>query len=443
MFKTLLIKITFAASIVAATFFTAPATVDAAHWLSSAQEKEAGNAAVAEFQQKYRTYRDEMLDNIQKRLIENNPDRLWFYGQKTGKKRGLEPVLMADISSVNAYSYPGGQVFIYQGMLDLLASRNEDGTTTGPKNPWKVDQIYQMSALAATMGHEFAHWSNEDWLRSMDKQITTRFIVSMIPAGNIWGVLGLAAGSNLINALNSRQMGFRTEQQADEWAMKFCENVPEYSIGGEAIVEYRSLLYEQLNGGVREDWLHPHSKTAVRLKRALDYQYESSNGFIDWKQTGKGYTLYINGECKDYLQGREDVSDIDRTFYVMGQFATAIKMGIAADYNLKLYRGDELFTNGKPEETYALFEKETPKGRAIKMLDKYTIPKDKIETIMRYVSDSETFKRKCSDFGVSLHEMMNYTYPLVMLRTLQEHRIKYSMPAKCRNEGASRNIDNN
>lgn len=75
----------------------------------------------------------------------------------------------------------------------------------------------------------------------------------------------------------------------------------------------------------------------------------------------------------------------------MGQFATAIKMGIAADYNLKLYRGDELFTNGKPEETYALFEKETPKGRAIKMLDKYTIPKDKIETIMRYVSDSWLF----------------------------------------------------
>ena len=412
-----------------------PTVASAAHWLSSAQEKEAGNAAVAEFQKKNRTYRDGMLDNMQKRLIENNPDRLWFYGQKPGKKRGLEPVMMADINSANAYSFPGGQVFIHKGMLDLLASRNEDGSVNGPKNPWTVDQIYQMSSLASTMGHEFAHWANEDWLRSMDKQLTTRFIASVIPVGSIWGALGLAAGSTLINALNSRQMGFRTEQQADEWGMKFCENVPEYSIGGEAIVEYRSLLHEQLNGGVREKWLHPHSKTAIRLKRALEYQHESSNGFIEWKQIENGYELYINGERTDYLWGREDVSAIDRTFYVMGQLATAIKMGIAADYNLKLYRGDELFTNGKPEETYALFEKETPKGRAIKMLDKYTIPKEKMETIMRYVNDQDKFKKKCSELGVSLHEMLNYTYPLVMLQTLQEHRIKYSLHTKSRNSG--------
>lgn len=433
------LKKSIAAALAVATLFTAPATVADAHFLSCAQEKEAGNAAVAEFNQKYRTYRDGLLDHIQTRIMENNKDRLWYLGENPNSKRGLEHILMADADTINAMSYPGGQVFVYKPMLDLLAQRTEDGSMDGPQNPWKVDQIYQMSALASTVGHEFAHWANEDWLRIMDKQLAIKYAGILIPVGNVWAAIGVSAGSSVLNILSSRQMGFRTEQQADEWGMKYLENVPEYSIGGEAINEYRFFLRKRRlgidEGGGFDNFVHPHSKTYVRLMRALDYQKESSNGFIEWKAVENGWHLYVNGQREDYLYPRDDVSAIDRTFYVMGQIATAIKLGIAADYNLKLYRGDELFTNGSPNETFALFEGTGKDGkRRVKMLDKYTIPRDKMEAIMKHVNDTDAFKKKCRELGVSLDEMINYTYPRVMLRTLQENRIKYSQPVKVMQE---------
>lgn len=434
MFNTVKLKKSIAAVLTAATLFSASGVASAGHFLSSAQEKEIGNEAVAEFKREHKTYRSQLLDLIQDRLIEFNPDQLWYYGKKAGSKRGLEPVLMAEVKSVNAFSYPGGQVFVYDRMLDLYASKNEDGTLDGPKNPWNTSQIYQMSALAATMGHEFAHWAHEDFLREYDKQMGTRIVASLIPAGNVWAMLGIAAGSSVINALNSRQMGFRTEQQADEAGMLYVENVPEYSIGGEAIDQYRTLLRElrrKSNAGGMEDWLHPHSKTDVRLKRALDYQRISSNGFIEWRDA----ELYINGGRVDYLYGRDDVTRVDRTMYVIGQIATAIKYGIASEQNLRLYSGDEVFTGGNKNETYALIEGTDKNGnRRVKILDKYTVPKNKMETLLQYTNSYDTFRKKCNELGVSENEVINFTYSRKIIRTFRENRIKYSKPIETKDD---------
>ena len=281
-----------AAAVLTAIALSAPVTADA-HFLSSRQEKSIGNKAVADFQEKYATFEDPILTHIQDRLMAFNEDKLWFYGTP-GHKRGLERVLRARRDEINAISYGGGQIFVYEGMFDLLATRElgQAYSNKSAQNPWVKSDIYQMSAMAAVVGHEIGHWENEDMLRQHDKQFGTRLLAACIPVGNVWAALGVAAGSNLINAFNSRQMGFRTEQQADEKAMEYCESVPEYSIGGEAIYEYRIYNFKLVRGTEDHvDWLHPHSKSAKRLELALKELEKQSHGFFVWK----GLNVSIDG----------------------------------------------------------------------------------------------------------------------------------------------------
>lgn len=341
-------------------------------------------AAVAEFKGKYDTYRHPILDHIQERLTESNSTLFKYYEREVGAERTLKPVLIADADSANASSLPSGYVFIHSRMLDLLASKNEDGTLEGPKNPWTSDRIYQMSSLAAVVGHEFARWAYDDFSPERD-----------------------------------------IETEIDQLGMKFCENVPEYSIGGEAICLYRALHHEKwlkANKSQSIDGANPHPKMKELLKKALRYQYLSSNGFIRWD----GLTLYIDGQRKDYFFGRDDVTGIDRTMYVMGQLATAIKRGFPWAGDIHLYRGDEVCEHGNPNETYLLFEYKRIDGkRLVKVLDKYTISKDLMQEIIIQSKTSDDLQRKCKELGVDEREMMNFTSLVRIINLFHANRDKY------------------
>ena len=348
-----------AAAVAAAATLVAPLAAEA-HWLSSRQEKEIGNQAVHDFMSEYQTEHNWILEHIQKRIMLYNSDKLWMYGTP-GKKRGLEPVLLAKIERANAVSYGGGQIFVNEGYLAQLANKeaNHFYYDKSEQNPWKKCYIYQMSALAAVMGHEMGHWENEDMLRQYDRQMDTRLLASLIPVGNVWALLGVAAGTNLINAFNSRDMGFKTEQEADEKAMEYSMYVPEYSVGGEAIVEYRAYQYK-LTQGIEDEvknWLHPHSKTAKRLERALRYQEELSNGFIKWD----GFSPVFNGTTKCgpaflYSPAKQNFDAVERGFYVVGQIATAIHFDFCKTRFIKVMREDEVFSDGSPNNVVLLLE---------------------------------------------------------------------------------------
>ncbi len=360
-----------AAALFAALTLTAPLSVEA-HFLSSRQEKEIGNRAVADFQREYSTFEDPILNHIQDRLMAYNGDKLWDYGTP-GQKRGLERVLRARKNTVNAVSYGGGQIFVYDGMFDLLATR-ELGCAYSNKdaqNPWMKSDIYLMSSMAAVVGHEIGHWENEDMLRMHDKQMTTRIVASLIPVGNVWAALGVAAGSNLINAFNSRQMGFRTEQQADEKAMEYCERVPEFSIGGQAICEYRTYMWKCSNGTEEHvDWLHPHSKSAKRLERALKEQEKQSHGFFTWK----GLNVSIDGRDQGNIMGFDNNSHVgkEREFYVFGQLATSIKYDFCRARNLEFYPENQVFSDGLAQNTVALMRGHGTDGKEhVKLIDTY------------------------------------------------------------------------
>ncbi len=332
-----------------------------AHFLSSRQEKEIGNEAVKDFMNEYQCERNWVLDHIQKRLLQFNSNKLWMYGT-FGKKRGLEPVLLAKINTGNAVSYGGGQIFVSEGFFDWLANKKADEFyyDKNAQNPWKKCNIYQMSAMAAVVGHEMGHWENEDMLDEFDRDILLRGLGSVFAFVNPWVALGVPVGTRLIGYFSTRQMSFDAEREADRKSMEYALNVPEYSVGGEAIVEYCAYQYK-LSQGIEDkvtDWLHPHSKTAKRLERALRYQEELSLGFI---QYGNDFDPTFNGgiHCgKTFLYSREkdNFDAVERSFYVLGQIATAIHFDFCKTRCIKIMREDEVFTDGSPQNVVLILD---------------------------------------------------------------------------------------
>lgn len=354
-------------------------SVAEAHLLSSAQEKSIGQKAANEYESSTATSYNHTLDTVQKRLIKFNENELWMMGTNPNSKRGLERIKLAHTQDMNAMSIAGGWTYVNDGMMDFLSQVATDGSG-GPRNEWDSKNIYNTAALAHVVGHEFAHWAHEDALRQYDKQRWTQIIGSMIPVGGLYAQLAVLGGTQLVNALNSRQMGFRTEQQADEGGIAYVENVPEYSVGGAAIWFYRDTLDDERRGiEGNENWLHPHSKSAKRLERSLNYMKESSNGFIEWK----GLDLYIDGEKEDigYIGGRSDVAAIDRAFYVTGQFATCVKFRTLSVANIKFFTEQDLFETGSPNYTCLVMMGYAADGtiKVNKLIDTFHAPIQEVE----------------------------------------------------------------
>lgn len=403
-----------------------------AHFLSSKQEKEIGNAAVKDFIEQYGAYEEPVLTAIQDRLMKYNSDKLWFYGT-SGHKRGLERVLCTKKPGLNAVSYGGGQIFVYDDMIDFLAS-DEPGSLWDKKyahrhnKQWTAKNIYQMSSLASVIGHEIGHWENEDMLRQHDKQMTTRILTSVIPVGNVWALLGVAAGSKLIDAFNSRQMGFRVEQQADEKSMEYLEMVPEYSIGGLAIQHRRLLLYK-IDNGIEdkvENWLHPHSKTGKRIERALKEMEKSSRGFLKWK----GMDLYVKDNTAPY--SAEDDTDYDnsavvdgveRKLYFFGQLSTAIKYDIARERNLLVRSEKTMFEDGSSSNTCLLVSGRGLDGKDhTKLLDTfYGLSETEAQKMLNKGSDALRSEVK----GMPHSERKNFVYAVALVAMYEENLNKY------------------
>lgn len=401
-----------------------------AHFLSSAQEKEIGNQAVADFMNEYQVEHSPLLEHIQKRIMLFNSDKLWMYGTP-GKKRGLEPVLMAKLDSANAISYGGGQIFINEGMLDHLASKTS-GAFSYNKNeqtPWKKSNIYQMSALAAVMAHEMGHWEKEDMLDNFDRDILLRGLASVFVFVNPWAALGVPVGANLINEFCTRQMSFDSERAADEKAMEYAMYVPEYSVGGEAMVEYREYNYKTMRGIEDKvtNWLHPHSKAAKRLERAIRKIEELSLGFVKY---GNNFDLTFNGDTHCgaeflYSPEKKDFDAVERGFFVVGQVATAIHFDICKTRYIKVMREDQVFTDGSPNNVVLILEgRGNDHKNHTKIIDTYhniSLQDAKFwaESPMNRIAD------KYNAVIIQESELANLAYTRGMIEQYENNRSKY------------------
>lgn len=311
-----------------------------AHYLSYDEEYEIGRQAVGQYYGQYDSYEREYANKIMDALLKaNNYD----------SSRKFQNVRVSTQNVINAYSFPAGWLIVTNDMVDFC-NDGKDGN---------------QSTLAFVMAHEYAHFINEDFLRKTDKQYNTNlfFQIGAAFAGNqsINTQLVTNIAQDFIKDLNSRQMSFRTEQQADEKGFQILLNTKEYSPGGAAVFFSRSVA-EDARTGSKQNFTNPHSKSDVRLKRVLEDIKEISKGRVEFKND----KFYLDGELfgpTGVLSPSPDgaLSGLERTYILAGNIAKAIYKGEWRTNNItiegtgngssKFYAGDIFIVDSRIKST--------------------------------------------------------------------------------------------
>lgn len=362
-----------------------------AHFMTSAEERSIGQNAVTQVEQKYDTSVDDDLIEIQRRLILCNPAYLnWNDG---AHKRWLAPMKIYHSDSPNAFMLPGGYSYMADSMVNFMNTVQNDGYINKHYlRPMNKSNIYNTSAVAFVMGHEFGHWAGKDHLETYDKQFGLNMLLSFFGgnAGSVGGMIAQTAGVNIVDTLVDRQMSFNQEKGADEWGLKFLENVPEYSTGGALMKFDRFLRLEEIrfpDGKRPKNFRNPHPQTMKRYQRVIKYIENSSSGRV---KIDNG-DLYVDNQLIP-LDGRADVVSKERVFYVAGQIATAIKKDMFHPRNLKFVSVPKSIDARDParvDEMYFIAENDA--GTDYKIIDKVRYNESlSFEDNMEVVTSSES-----------------------------------------------------
>ena len=310
-------------------------SVASAHFMSSAEEYSIGQNAVTQVESEYEVQYDDDISYIQRRLVESNLDTLNM--NDGAHKRWLAPMKMYHSDTPNAFMLPGGFGYISDSMINFMNTYQNDGYINNNRSRHlNGNNIYNTSAVAFVMAHEFGHWAGKDHLESYDKQFGLNMLVGIFggQAGSIGGAMAQNLGVNLVDTLIDRQMSFNQEKGADEWGLKLLENVPEYSVGGALIKFDRFLRLEEIrypDGKRPKNFRNPHPETQKRFDRVVDYIRKTSNGRVEIV----GDLLYVDN-VQIPISNREDVVAKERMYYLAGQIATAIKEDMYHERNLRL-----------------------------------------------------------------------------------------------------------
>ncbi len=159
-----------------------------------------------------------------------------------------------DMPEVNAASLPGGPVYVYKGILDLIGDDDD--------------------ALACVIGHELGHINGRHLAKQYTKQVQAGLILTVLLQGRGTAVSELAnAGMELL----SFKYGRDDENDADRRGVSYA-----YKAGFDPMGMVRSFQklqsLEKKNGGDPE-WLRNHPLTKARIDKVnklietQDYRY--------------------------------------------------------------------------------------------------------------------------------------------------------------------------
>jgi predicted Zn-dependent protease len=157
-----------------------------------------------------------------------------------------------DDRDINAFSLPGGPVYVYRGLLDLIG--NDD------------------DALACILGHECGHINARHAAKQISSQFATTVLLFPVPNAN---VANIASGiSEVVKLKYSRD----DEYEADRRGLSYAHYAHFDPNGMNHFFDKLSRM-EKREGAADPEWLQDHPLTKARIAKAQsiiehhDYRY--------------------------------------------------------------------------------------------------------------------------------------------------------------------------
>src|SRR5579884_842430 len=217
-------------------------------FLSTRQEVSLGKEGTRQVEQQYRvdtTSPDaERVRRIGERLLPHIDKRDVPYSFK-----------VLDSPEINAFSLPGGPVYVFRGLLDMIGDDDD--------------------ALACIMGHELGHVNARHAARAISSQLATNILLTLAlgnASGTTQNLAGLAA--NLIDLKYSRD----DEYEADRRGLSYA-HFAGYDPHGMIRFFDKLMRMEKREGHGSPEWLEDHPLTKARIAKAEaiidhnDYRY--------------------------------------------------------------------------------------------------------------------------------------------------------------------------
>lgn len=209
-------------------------------------------------------------------------------------------VKILDDGGFNAYSVPGGHIYVTYKLMQAVKTYDE---------------------CAFVVGHELGHDMNEHYMQTIERMYRSEFGVAILASAfkvktNVRGWLYAATYITV-----SRGYGFDKEHQADKFGFDHM-TAAGYNPGAGAMFFWALKKMENPNastdiGSEINNYLSPHPKTEVRLQKQLEYLKAWSGNVVEVK----GTSIYINGKLI-LTPGKNGKYDShERAYYLAGNIA--------------------------------------------------------------------------------------------------------------------------
>ncbi len=226
-FLTLTILLVLAASLVVTT------GCRKANFLSTQDEVRIGQEAARQFESQNRVETNtavaQRVQRIGQRLLAAITERQVPYTFK-----------VVDSQNVNAVSLPGGPVYVYKGLLNMVGADDDP--------------------LAAVMAHEIGHVEGRHAAKQISTQLQAQAVIDIfLRGGAAADVAGLA--SQLLNLRYSRD----DEYDSDSRALNYTHRA---GFDPRGLIEFFQKLAEMERRGGSPEFLRTHPLTTSRIQRA-------------------------------------------------------------------------------------------------------------------------------------------------------------------------------
>jgi len=152
------------------------------------------------------------------------------------------PIQITVINSetVNAFALPGGQIFVYSGIIDKMKNYNE---------------------LVALLSHEITHVTHQHSLKSLGRSAATSIFIS----GLFGDISGISAGIlDQANQLKQLRYSRELETEADQHGVDF---MVKYKVSPEGMVDLMKILDAE---GEKQDGFMKYLSTHPETKERID-----------------------------------------------------------------------------------------------------------------------------------------------------------------------------